>query len=1064
MDAEVEEIIHSILNKKDTGNVFFVSLARDAQLALTEKLSDVDIIDIEKIYTPLQPFLQMLLDAPIKPTNGEIESLSYILQRDTFKTFLTRGVAAERLDMISYEEIFYEKIRYCATVVSLVKRFAHGNYIILNAQHLCEESISILKSLEKEELGCKIVFCFDFVDFEPSSNVVSEYFNSIMMSKNYFDVITLVKSSNAPTIIVDTDGNSNKIHLAEVSDFDTLFNAIHNARIFLDFDYGKSICACIEKNNSTLSFNAKQMRELNLEIGILCYYSHMLDEAALYLNYVMETTSDDETEVKALIYIVTVFLQKKMEQTAMKYSKLALQKLQNNKTSPYYALALMLGYIIDVKNKAVSSIDKYNETLAALEQNGFYNSYANVVLVIPWVFVNDKELREVIRPKIEAAFKIATRIDNQFCLSTVCHWKGILTSFDNKTDEALEWFTRCDSIRVKIGDISSIIKIRNGLSYEFLVRSQYEKSYSYINDFISQIDQIDDYAEIIITFKNMAHALVYGHSYRIAYIILKKMLQFIHIFGLENVSHDSFFPEYNDLLLYKTLIDLYNEDFVSAKISLHNITNNRRPITPVEKSILYLSEAILAVHDERIIESSKIFDYLMEYYRKVEQGQEHRVVFMHYEYALTLQKYSVGKKDASDYIDLANQYFDRAREIAKTRNLQYFLDFQNVNDYKSYLDTCPEFPAIKINLNNLAQRAENNRLVNQFHKKLHDYQFLNKIMMYGTDTTSPQDYIKLAVQSVFDYSMADSIFLAEKIDDKWKVAFSLSMSNIPAPDVDTWELFIATSKKANMGQLVYSKSRNFYFCNLSRFNYKGAIILVPERSNPISLDSLNMLNIALLSIQAQIVMFKQNEHLLYISSTDQLSLLKNRRALEDQIAVECDRLSRYHSGERTDYEDTIAFMDLDNFKYYNDTFGHEVGDLLISSFAKLLTDTFRKLDFIARFGGDEFVCILGETPCFQGKYIAKRLYEALERENHFIPAIEKYLGHSIEVPDNRYLSFSMGLSSTKDVDGGCDLQRVLVNADKALYFSKQHGKSQVSIWSEVKDKVTSDITSRFEKK
>ena len=55
--------------------------------------------------------------------------------------------------------------------------------------------------------------------------------------------------------------------------------------------------------------------------------------------------------------------------------------------------------------------------------------------------------------------------------------------------------------------------------------------------------------------------------------------------------------------------------------------------------------------------------------------------------------------------------------------------------------------------------------------------------------------------------------------------------------------------------------------------------------------------------------------------------------------------------------ESIAFMDMDNFKYYNDTFGHEAGDLLISCMGKLLNEIFRKVDFVSRYGGDEFVIV-----------------------------------------------------------------------------------------------------------
>lgn len=150
--------------------------------------------------------------------------------------------------------------------------------------------------------------------------------------------------------------------------------------------------------------------------------------------------------------------------------------------------------------------------------------------------------------------------------------------------------------------------------------------------------------------------------------------------------------------------------------------------------------------------------------------------------------------------------------------------------------------------------------------------------------------------------------------------------------------------------------------------------------------------------------------------------------------------------------DAISFMDLDNFKYYNDTFGHEAGDLLIAAFAKLLKEIYRKVDFVARFGGDEFVVVLPNTNCSEAARAAERLYEGLVKKEHFIPDLEKLLGKKIVIPEGKKLGFSMGISSNSDGDDISDLDTTMTNADKALYYSKQHKKGSVTIWADIKDK------------
>ena len=217
---------------------------------------------------------------------------------------------------------------------------------------------------------------------------------------------------------------------------------------------------------------------------------------------------------------------------------------------------------------------------------------------------------------------------------------------------------------------------------------------------------------------------------------------------------------------------------------------------------------------------------------------------------------------------------------------------------------------------------------------------------------------------------------------------------------------------------------------------------------------MNTINIALSSIQSQVVIYKQEEHLMIMSSTDQLSRLKNRHAFQECISLESERIRRYQQRKDTVIQMAVGFIDLDNFKYYNDTFGHNVGDLLIKSFSNLLRDTCRKIDFISRYGGDEFVIIMVDTNASEGERVYQRLNEKLESLNFFIPQIKALLkDDNLEIPREKYLGFSMGISTNHDVPDCDNLDQVVQYADKALYYSKEHCKGSVTVWADIKDKV-----------
>jgi len=124
---------------------------------------------------------------------------------------------------------------------------------------------------------------------------------------------------------------------------------------------------------------------------------------------------------------------------------------------------------------------------------------------------------------------------------------------------------------------------------------------------------------------------------------------------------------------------------------------------------------------------------------------------------------------------------------------------------------------------------------------------------------------------------------------------------------------------------------------------------------------------------------------------------------------------------------SLAVIDIDFFKKFNDNYGHLVGDKVLVELAKTLEKELRKYDILARFGGEEFFVLLPETSSVRGKKIGERLRKSL-RENKFL---KKY-----------NVTISIGITEYKDTD---TMTRMTKRADKALYVSKKSGRDKVSL-------------------
>ena len=161
------------------------------------------------------------------------------------------------------------------------------------------------------------------------------------------------------------------------------------------------------------------------------------------------------------------------------------------------------------------------------------------------------------------------------------------------------------------------------------------------------------------------------------------------------------------------------------------------------------------------------------------------------------------------------------------------------------------------------------------------------------------------------------------------------------------------------------------------------------------------------------------EDLRTLASTDKLTGIFNRRALDEALRKEIDRARRYR------HPMALILFDIDHFKRVNDTFGHQVGDAALSELARLVTGKIRAHDVFARWGGEEFV-ILGVSSDMDG---CLRLAEKLRGiiENHTFPGIEK-------------VTCSFGVTVLRDDDTVVSLVK---RVDEALYAAKQSGRNRV---------------------
>lgn len=184
------------------------------------------------------------------------------------------------------------------------------------------------------------------------------------------------------------------------------------------------------------------------------------------------------------------------------------------------------------------------------------------------------------------------------------------------------------------------------------------------------------------------------------------------------------------------------------------------------------------------------------------------------------------------------------------------------------------------------------------------------------------------------------------------------------------------------------------------------------------------------------------EKLQELSDRDYLTGLYNRRKFEEFLTYEVKRSVRHR------HKFTILMIDLDNFKYINDTYGHASGDLVLKEVTQIFSSNLRNADILARIGGDEFAVILPETPYENGHAVVEKLRASLEAT----PISLMY--------DQVSLTASFGIAEYPEQ--GENIESLLTGSDLAMYKAKRAGKNTIARADQSDQEIASEIQKKGE--
>ncbi|MBI3592566.1 MAG: sensor domain-containing diguanylate cyclase [Nitrospirae bacterium] len=213
----------------------------------------------------------------------------------------------------------------------------------------------------------------------------------------------------------------------------------------------------------------------------------------------------------------------------------------------------------------------------------------------------------------------------------------------------------------------------------------------------------------------------------------------------------------------------------------------------------------------------------------------------------------------------------------------------------------------------------------------------------------------------------------------------------------------------------------------TRENTIGCITVYRKKEESFTEHDLLLLSIFATQVTEAVEKTQLLEEMKKQAMFDPLTGLYNKAALLKELD------SGIKLALRHGYDMSIMFIDIDDFKKFNDTHGHLLGDKLLSDFSKIMKKNCRKTDIVGRFGGEEFVIITPHTTKKGVLALAGKLKKSIRAH--------KFVGQNKEV----CITFSAGVSAFNE--DGLDATELLKKADDAMYRSKKAGKNRITLWS-----------------